>query len=304
MKRRKFIASTTASLAGAAWAAPLPSEQKAGRTLRVAACQILTSPDTSRSADKICSWIERAVDAEVDVVVFPEAAICGYACEREYWASARPEDFARAEEQVIAELRGKRLASVIGTAHWEEGKVYNSVLAVDWHGKVRGRYSKSYLAEDWPNPGQTLPVYELAGVPSSFIICHDIRYPELVRLPAIAGARICYYSSNESGLLEEHKLSAYRAMPISRATENTIYLVMANAPADADNLRSTSQSHGNSKVIHPDGTVLDEAGFFEERLVIADIDLDKATGAMATRSAAEPTLVAPWLRDGARLVRT
>jgi predicted amidohydrolase len=272
--------------------------------LRVAACQILTYPDTSRSADKICSWIEKAANAEVDVVVFPEATICGYACEREYWAAAKPEDFARAEEQVVAELRERRLAAVIGTAHWEGRKVYNSVLAVDRGGKVRGRYAKTYLAEAWPNPGQALPVYELAGVPSSFIICHDIRYPELVRLPAIAGARICYYSSNESGLLEEHKLSAYRAMPISRATENTIYLVMANAPADPDNLRSTSQSHGNSKVIHPDGIVLEEAGHFEERLVIADIDLDKGTGAMATRSAAEQTIIAPWLRDGARLVGT
>ena len=77
---------------------------------------------------------------------------------------------------------------------------------------------------------------------------------------------------------------------------------MANAPADPDNLRSTSQSHGNSKVIHPDGNVLEEAGHFEERLVIADIQLEKATGAMAKRAAAEKTLIAPWLREGARLV--
>ena len=30
-------------------------------------------------------------------------------------------------------------------------------------------------------------------------------------------------------------------------------LVMANAPADADNLHSPSQSHGNSMIVHPDG---------------------------------------------------
>ena len=151
---------------------------------------------------------------------------------------------------------------VVGTAHWENGKVFNSVLAIDKDGTPRGRYSKTYLAEKWPTPGRKMTLMTLAGVKSSFIICHDVRYPELVRLPAIAGAQICYFPSNESGLLEEHKLSAYRAMPISRATENSIYLVMANAPADADNMRGASQSHGNSKIIHPNGNVLAEAGYF------------------------------------------
>ena len=51
-------------------------------------------------------------------------------------------------------------------------------------------------------------------------------------LPAIAGAQLCWFCSNESGLTFEHKLSAYQAMPIARATENSIFLVMANAPAN------------------------------------------------------------------------
>jgi predicted amidohydrolase len=73
---------------------------------------------------------------------------------------------------------------------------------------------------------------DVAGVKSCFIICHDVRYPELVRLPAIAGAQMCYFCSHESGLREEYKLSAYQAMPIARATENSIFCVMAHAPAD------------------------------------------------------------------------
>jgi predicted amidohydrolase len=121
-------------------------------------------------------------------------------------------------------------------------------------------------------------------------------------LPAIAGAQICYYSSNESGLLEEHKLSAYRAMPISRATKNSIYLVMANAPADPNNMRGDSQSHGNSKIINPDGNVLCEAGFFSETLMSATINLDKATRSIANRTVNEETILRQWLRDGTRLV--
>lgn len=129
-----------------------------------------------------------------------------------------------------------------------------------------------------------------------------MRYPELVRLPAIRGARICWFCSCESGLVREEKLSAYRAMPIARATENTIYLVMANSPGDPDNLRGVSQSHGNSKIVSPDGNVLDEAGYFEERLVIARIDLKKAKRSMAKRSVNDDTVLRQWMRDGAKLV--
>lgn len=300
--RRFFVSSGAAGLGAAAPAQPQQGGSPPPRELRVAACQILTFPEPERSARKICSWLEKAAQDKVDVVLFPEAAICGYACDPEYWKAADPRAFLAAEETVLASARRLNLAVVLGTAHWEDGKVYNSVLVADKGGLVRGRYSKIFRAETWPQPGRKLAVWTVAGVKSCFIICHDIRYPELVRLPAIAGAQICYYSSNESGLLEEHKLSAYRSMPISRATENSIYLVMANAPADAGNMRGASQSHGNSKIIHPNGNVLSEAGYFPETLVSVTIDLKAADRAVARRCVNEGVVVSPWLRDGARLV--
>jgi predicted amidohydrolase len=288
-----------------AQSAQVSSSRRAGEhgpQLRVAACQILTYTQPEKSAQKICSWIEKAAQDSVDVVLFPEAAICGYTCEPSYWKTANPHDFEAAEESVTAAARAHKIAVVLGTAHWESGKVFDSVLAIDKDGIARGRYSKTYLAEKWPTPGRKMKLMTLAGVKSSFIICHDVRYPELVRLPAIAGAQICYFSSNESGLIQEHKLSAYRAMPISRATENSIYLVMANAPADPDRMRATGQSHGNSKIVHPDGNVIAEAGHFSETLVTATIDLKAATRAMAKRSVEEGSMISPWLREGARLV--
>jgi omega-amidase len=141
-------------------------------------------------------------------------------------------------------------------------------------------------------------VYGLAGMRSCFLVCHDIRYPELVRLPAIAGAQICYFCSCESGLLAEYKLSAYHSMPIARAAENDIYLVMANAPADRDNLDGPSQSHGNSKVIDPDGNVVCEAGFFEETLVVAAIDVRRAKRRWARRAVEDKSNLQAWLKEG------
>lgn len=269
---------------------------------RVAACQILTYPELEASVEKIVEWLERAAADGVDVVAFPEAALCGYAAEAGYWERADPAAFAAAERRVMAAAGRLEVAVVLGTAHWDGGRVYNSLLLIDRDGTAVGRYAKTHLAEEWPAPGRALPVVELAGVPSCFIICHDVRYPELVRLPAIAGAQVCYFCSNESELLREDKLSAYRAMPIARATENTIYLVMANAPANSDAMRSPSQSHGNSKIVHPDGNVLVEAGHFEERLVTATIDLDAADRAMARRAVEDETILAAWLRQGLELV--
>lgn len=301
LSRRTFVTSNAVALSRAQ-AASAQAVDSPVPELRVAACQILTFPDTRRSAEKICSWIERAASDRIDVVVFPEAAVCGYASDPEYWKAANPHDFETAEAAIIAAARRLNTAVIVGSAHWEGTKIYNSVLAIDKDGRTKGRYSKTFLAEAWPVPGRRLPVWTLAGVRSCFIICHDIRYPELVRLPAIAGAQICYYASNESGLVEEHKLSAYRAMPISRATENSIYLVMANAPADALNMRSQEQSHGNSKIIHPNGTVITEAGYFKETLVAATIDMKAADRAMAKRAAREDGAVSTWLREGSKLV--
>ncbi|MSS72547.1 MAG: carbon-nitrogen hydrolase family protein [Candidatus Latescibacteria bacterium] len=270
--------------------------------IRIAACQILTFPSPKESADKMLHWMRLAAKDGVQVVAFPEAGICGYPCTPDYWKAADPKVFRAAERRIERAAKQLGIAVVLGTVHWEEGQLFNSLLLIDRDGTVKGRYSKTHLAERWPAPGRRLFVTTLAGVLSCFIICHDVRYPELVRLPAIAGAQVCYFCSNESGLTEEYKLSAYRAMPIARATENTVYVVMANAPANADDLRSPSQSHGNSKVIHPDGTVICEAGFFEERLMAATVDLNAATRAMALRSVNDETILKAWMQEGVKLV--
>jgi predicted amidohydrolase len=62
-------------------------------------------------------------------------------------------------------------------------------------------------------------------------------------------------------------------------------------------------SHGNSKIIHPDGNVLVEAGFFEERLVTATIRVAEASRAMAQRAVQDETILRRWLESGAQLVQ-
>lgn len=272
--------------------------------IKVAACQMLANPSqpAKQNADKIIMWIERAAAEGVDVVSFPEACLSGYTYDAEYWKTADSEDFKREGERIIEASRRFNIAVVIGTPRWEKGRLLNSLLVVDKGGVVRGYYDKTHLAEEWPEPGRSFPVYEVAGVKSCFIICHDVRYPELVGLPVIAGAQVCYFCSNEAGMAKEYKFSAYRAMPISRAAENSVYLVMANAPGDLDNVRLAAQSHGNSKVVDPDGNVMCEAGFFEERLVTAVLDIDKANREMALRAVNDDSKLRDWMKTGVEFV--
>jgi omega-amidase len=310
ISRREFLVASSGAGAGLVGlknstnAQPEGSAHEGSR-VRVAACQILTYPDLEKSVQKIIKWMNTASDDGVDVVVFPEACLCGYQGDDDYWKKANPKDFENAERKIVSASKSLQIAVVLGTAHWQAEQLFNSLLAIDKGGKIRGRYAKTHLAESWPGlvPGKILPIYTLAGVKSCFIICHDVRYPELVRLPAAAGAQICYFISNESPLTKEHKLSAYKAMPIARATENGIFCVMANAPADPENMNAPNQSHGNSKIVHPDGNVIAEAGYFEERLVTSTIDISQATRSIARRAIKDETILKDWLIGGVRLVK-
>ena len=152
------------------------------------------------------------------------------------------------------------------------------MLIINENGKVLGRYEKSWRAgEPHYEAGSGPVIFTVAGVEATVIICHDLRYPALTRLGVAAGAQIVFIANNESGITSEHKLLGYRSMQISRATENLVYSVMANAPADPENVRRGNCSHGNSKIVDEMGNIIDEAGVFEERLVTGVLDLEKAS---------------------------
>ncbi|HEU0204531.1 MAG TPA: carbon-nitrogen hydrolase family protein [Burkholderiaceae bacterium] len=272
--------------------------------LKVAACQLLNSDDIGSNVERICEFLESCAEQSVDLATFPEGTLYGYCCRTDFWEQMTPEIFRNAEEQVAHTCARLNIAAVVGTAFRSGDRWINGLVIFERDGRVVGRYGKTFLGGDtWcDNFSGQIPVIEIAGVKACFAICRDIRYPEIVRLPAILGAEILIYCTCESGLTAEHKLSAYRAMPISRAAENEIYVVMANAPANPDNIRSTECSHGNSKIIDPLGNVLVEAGHFEERAIIAEIDFALATRRVATRVLTEPTILQEWYRQGLQFV--
>ncbi|MBI2823746.1 MAG: carbon-nitrogen hydrolase family protein [Planctomycetia bacterium] len=265
--------------------------------LRVAAVQMRSSRDLAANVAKTCDCIERCARDGARVVVFPECSLTGY-FDGGFMKALTAQQLADAERRVATACREHSVYAIVGTPHREGDKLFNSAVVIDPRGRVIERYHKLQLAESWPDEGDHLVVFKVDGVPCSIIVCHDERYPELVRLPVLAGARVIFYVSHESDVTKETKIDPYRAQIQARAVENTVYVVQANAPANED----TSGSHGQSRVIAPDGRVEKEGSIFGEETVTATLDVDRATGTLARRSVERGPLT-DWWRAGVARVR-
>lgn len=266
MRRAVFDLFVTALLCGLA-CAQCTSE------LKVAAVQFRSSYSLEDNSKRIIEMLDRLARDGVRTAAFPECALTGY--HKKEAMAPTPGDVAAAEERIRRTCQNRKIAAVVGSIYQVNGRTYNSAVVFDSRGELIERYGKLMLAgEKWATPGNHIAFFELEGVPSTVIICHDERYPEFVRLPAMAGARVVYYISSESGLKAESKLAPYRAQMMARAVENQVFVVAANAPADAKDL--SDSSHGQSRIIGNDGNILKEASYFGEDVLIETLCIQPA----------------------------
>lgn len=273
--------------------------EKAGSppALCVAAVQMRSTRDLDENVAATKRYIAQCAKQGARVVVFPECSLSGY-FDNDYMKSLTRRQLEDAEQAVAAACREHHVYAIVGMPVRDDKKLYNSAIVIDPEGNVVERYHKVQLAESWPDAGDHLSVFHVDGVPASIIICHDERYPELVRLPVLAGARLIFYISHESGLDRPAKINPYRAQIQARAVENGVYVVQSNAPANTDG----SGSHGQSRIIAPDGNLVDEATHYGQDIVLATLALDKATGRLAENSVQRGPL-GDWWTEGLKYVR-
>jgi predicted amidohydrolase len=224
------------------------------------------------------------------VAPFSECATSGYFTED--ILDYTEKDFLDAEKKMATVCAEYKIYAVVGSPYFVDGVRYNMALVFDDKGKTIYRQAKIQLVggdEKWAEPGNRLGLFQVDDDTCSLIICHDSRYPELVRLPVMKGSRLVFYMSWESGINEEHKIDPYRAQVVARAVENNVYIVHSNAPQTLSPLEG---SHGQSRIIAPDGTILKEASIMGEDVLIEVLDLGKSTGELANKS-----LRAKFLKD-------
>jgi len=258
--------------------------------IKVAAVQLAVSDHLQQNTQRICDHLEALSRKGVRVALFPECATTGYFSEK--IPNHTEKDLKEAEKTIAQACSDNDLYAIVGTPYFVDGVRYNMALVINPGGNTIYKQAKIQLVggdTGWAKAGNSLSVFRIDDITCSLIICHDSRYPELVRLPVLKGARLVFYLSCESDLAQEHKIEPYRAQVVARAVENGVYVIQANAPQV---LKPWMGSHGQSRIVSPHGQLLQEAPIFGETVLIEELDMNEAGAGNALKSRR-----APFLRD-------
>ena len=263
--------------------------------LRVAAVQMTFADSLSGNLDKIERATAEAAETGADAVLFPECATTGYAFDFGSLESAALRQALRAVATVAARLHVHLL---VGSPIFAGRRLYNGLVVFDRRGRLLHTYAKCQLTggdRRWFTPGNSLSLFRLDGVLATAIICHERRYPELVRLPAMAGAQIAFHpnAGMDDLAVSRAKRGGRDGIP-ARAFENAVFYVFANSVGPQG---GGKWSAGDSKIVAPDGTFLQLADNHRERVLIHDLDLSRATRQYARDSLQHPRFLAThWRR--------
>jgi predicted amidohydrolase len=175
-----------------------------------------------------------------------------------------------------ASERAKRDGIWLQVGHAECGAdgMRNAATVVAPDGSVRGTYRKIHLfspgnEDRHYRPGESVTVIDVASDDGTWrvapAICYDLRFPELFRLAALAGAEVVMIGASWPSPRAAHR----RALATARAIENQAYVIACNRIG-----RDPNADHaGDSFVVAPSGEVIAEAGDAENVLVAT---LDRA----------------------------
>ena len=268
-------------------------------SLRVASVQMAISDSINKNLRRMQRGMAEAKAAGARLVLFPETALSGFdkaTVEELDWDELR-----EAELDIAAAAESHDIYVLFGSVtRTDEARPFNSAVLVGPDGKEITRYHKM-VPERHFTPGDHLALFEIDGIPCTVIICHDERFPELVRIPVLNGALVCFYISYEVNSPEaaRRKKEGYRAQLIARAAENGIWVVQSNGiggPPGSKNL-----SLGNSRIVDPGGVVVVEAPELQDTMLVEDLLPAKARRGNALESLDVKPLEA-WWRDGMGLV--
>jgi predicted amidohydrolase len=242
----------------------------------VAVAQMNTQDDRDAALSQAAQWVAEAAGNGASLIAFPETM--NY-MGRGYREHAEP----------IPGPTSDRLCALAKEHHiWIQGgsiteavpdeNPRNTALLISPAGEIVCRYSKlhmfdvviqdgpSYRESAYSTAGQGLTVARTPLGVLGLSICYDLRFCELYRLLAMAGAQVLFVpSSFTMNTGKDHWEPLLRA----RAIENGCYVV---APSQIGK-KAKMQAYGKSMVIDPWGNVIAQASDRPE-LIYARIDLD------------------------------
>lgn len=272
-----------------------PARRSSMDAMPVACVQIETMPDIKKNTAAIIESLQAESKLGTRLVVFHENALTS--SDVKVLEKLTQEQIDEALSAIRKACRDCDLYAVVGSLYRQEGKWYNGAYVIDPQGRIIKRYTKLHeVVGDRVADGQELAIFYIDDVPTTIMICHDERYPEIFRIPVLAGAKVGIYISHESK--SQGKWDNYRCQIIARAVENQISIVHCNAPERT----ADGGSHGHSRIIAPDGKVLAEANTEVGQVIHAIIHPRASSNAYAVRGANSPALRNFW-QEGLRVLK-
>ena len=222
-----------------------------------------------------------------ELICFPECFVPGY---RAPDKGILPPDSAFLESAwstISAAADEAKIGVILGTERVVERKLLITALVINADGTIAGFQDKVQLdpsEELVYSPGSHRRMFHAGPLKFGIAICHEgWRYPETVRWSAQRGAHIVFHphfhEAEPDGYapssFAEPANSFHEKAALCRAAENTCYFATVNY--------ASAGSPTTSAVVQPDGSLLVHQPYGKEGLLIADINLDSATGLLARR---------------------
>lgn len=245
-----------------------------------AAIQMCSGVDPERNAASMALLVRAAAAQGATYVQTPE--MTGMLQRNR----AAAKEVLRDESNDIIVKTGSALAAELGiymhvgstAIALDDGKMANRGFLFGPDGKILNRYDKIHMfdvdldnGESWREsaayrPGSEARVLSLPFAEMGFTICYDVRFPQLFRAQAVAGAELM---TVPAAFTKQTGEAHWEILLRARAIENGVFVIAA---AQAGLHEDGRETFGHSMIIDPWGKVLAAAGPTGEAVILAEID--------------------------------
>lgn len=257
--------------------------------IRVALANLRIPVDREDAVSLAEAAVREAGERRAEVVCFAEAFIPGYRL-AERAAPVDPEFLEAAWSRVARAAARARVAVVLGTERWFEGKRLLTALVFDRDGSRLGFQDKVQLdpsEETTYSAGRGRRVFKTGALTFGVVICHEgWRYPETTRWAVRQGAQVVFHPHFDvdppgafKPVFADPTNTFHEKAVLCRAAENTCYFATVNCAG--------AGSATTSAIARPDGSLHAVQPYGQAGLLVADLDLTQATGYLASRFKAE-----------------
>lgn len=248
--------------------------------LSLALCQMAVGLSKEDNLAKAEDMVNTAAGGGAELVCLPEMFNCPY---ENSWFVRFAEDQDGPSFRALSQMARKNGVYLIGGSVPEKGpggKIYNTSYCFDPRGELIGKHRKIFLFDidvegefsfkesDTLSPGDSLTLLDTPWGKIGVAICFDLRFPELFRAMALAGARLIAAPGAFSMSTGPYHWELSFRM---RAVDNQVFMA---APAPARDEKGIYVSFANSLVADPWGEVLGRLGT-EEAILFQKIDFSR-----------------------------